>query len=86
MRSILKLWKDRQRKAWATRHNMSYLRLTKEQYETHCLLMKCPMGAWPALLKLHVDKVGRESGLCGDVISCAVADWIRTGGPDEVLR
>ena len=43
----------------------------------HNDLMRTPVNQWPESLTEAVDARQRKMGLCGDVISTAVADWIR---------
>lgn len=58
-------------------HNMEYLNLDDEQYNRHIELLQMPQRDWPQSLKDHCQKVSNDIGWCGDVMMCAVADWIR---------
>ena len=58
-------------------HNKRYLGLNDEQYDEHCRLMQLKMSDWPSALWEFVKGVTQEVGLCGDVVACAVADWLK---------
>lgn len=57
--------------------NMEYLNLTDEQYDRHQELMQAKMSEWPDPLWQYVKEVGSHVGICGEVISSSVADWVR---------
>lgn len=50
--------------------------LRYQEQHLHNMLMGQAITLWPESLKEFVDARQRAVGLCGDVISTAVADWI----------
>lgn len=70
-----------------TESQMQYLRLRPNEYAMYRWLMgeaeccadggyKFPQSEWPESLADHVNATVRRLGICGDVVSCAVADWV----------
>lgn len=57
--------------------NAKYLRLRPNELNMHKDLMQTPIVHWPESLKELADFRQQRHGLCGDVLSVAVADWIR---------
>jgi hypothetical protein len=57
--------------------NMEYLNLDQEQYKRFNELMFSNMSLWDNSLKSFVQERCRQVGFCGDVLACAVADWVR---------
>ena len=57
--------------------NMKYLGLRFQEESWHEHLMKTSMQYWPESLSDFVTARRQSVGICGDVISVAVADWIR---------
>lgn len=66
--------------------NKAYLMLDDEQYDRHQELMGQKMTEWPDDLWHYVYLVQRKHGLCGEVLSAAVADWLRGTGAMTSLR
>lgn len=58
-------------------YTKDYLDLTDAQYDEHQRLWNQKMTEWPADLWRFVYRVQRRFGLCGEVISTAIADWLR---------
>jgi hypothetical protein len=58
------------------RANMKYLALDEKQYARHELLM-ANTASWPENLSVYIKCIGAKVGLCGDLIACALADYIR---------
>jgi len=42
----------------------------------YLLYMSEPVNKWPETLKAHVDAKQKELGLCGEVISTAIVEWL----------
>ena len=51
--------------------------LNDGQYDELCNLMDMKMCDWPHGLWEHVNERAREIGFCGEVVVCAVADWVK---------
>lgn len=58
-------------------YNAQYLELPLDRMPTWNALMTSNMSGWPDPLKSHVQEVLSRLGGSGDVISCAVADWLK---------
>jgi len=58
-------------------HNKRYLGLNDDQYNRHCELMGMKTTKWPDDLWEVVTETTQSIGVCGDVIACAVADWLK---------
>jgi len=56
--------------------NMEYLDLDQAQYEEFRRLM-LDMSSWDDLLDVFVRARCEKVGFSGDVLACAVADWIK---------
>ncbi len=56
---------------------MKYLQLNDEQFDRHQGFWNQKMTEWPPELWQYVFWVQRRYGVCGEVISSAIADWIR---------
>jgi len=56
-------------------YNAGYLNITVEQAEEHERLMGAQISTWPAELRAYLEQC--KPG-CGDALSCAVADWLRS--------
>jgi hypothetical protein len=62
-----------------TRHEYQMQALGLRNYELYMYndLMESPMNEWPESLSEYVNKQAKKYGLCGEVISQAVAQWIK---------
>ena len=54
-----------------------YLRLENNEMQFHDDLMTTPMNEWPESLYEYVVKKTNKYGLCGEIVSASVAEWIR---------
>lgn len=64
------------------RHNAACLGITIPRALDHDHLMGMGMGDWPAGLKAFIANY--PTGIrCGDALSVAVADWLKTGGQED---
>lgn len=59
-------------------YNMKYLELDQFEYNSHKRLMNMNMDRWNPKLFAYVKNRCNELGLCADVISGAVAEYIKT--------
>ena len=57
--------------------NMEYLGLENNEMHLHEELMEQEMRYWPESLQALAKDTVNRVGLCGDVMACVVADWIK---------
>lgn len=67
-------------------YNMEYLNLNAEQYDEHQLLWNMKMTEWPPDLWRYVQAVGQRYGICGEVISSSIADYLRATDEHTKVR
>lgn len=59
------------------KHNQEYLKLDDIEILLHEVLMKTPMNMLPQSLGDYLNRKHTGDAICGDALSCWVADWIR---------
>lgn len=64
--------------------NASYFGIPVGLMPKHNRLMSMPTGQWPAELLAFVR--AQPGPLCGDVVACAVADWLKRNPDDKKGR
>ena len=64
--------KERDRK----RYNADYFRTLVDLMPKHNRLMAMSMRDWPESLKQAAKAKCDSLGFCGDVLACAVAEWL----------
>lgn len=57
--------------------NAGYFKLPLKHMWIHNLLMSIPMGKWPKELQEFVKEECQRMGVCGEVIACSVAEWMK---------
>jgi hypothetical protein len=70
------------------RYNAGYFGIDVEWMPLHNYYMGAYFKSgvkWPQELTDHCNEVYRRIGFCGDVMACAVADWMKMKG-DVTIR